>query len=78
MNELKKRLTKYCKHLDFNELANDVAPFLLHQKHKEKVTLFPEYIAQTSFWSLLISRHQLMWIEAHLFMLSIDTQLTYR
>lgn len=44
--ELKKRLTDYCKDLNFKEIIKDVEPFLFNPEDSKKIGLFPNYIKQ--------------------------------
>lgn len=45
-SQLKDKLLAHCQQLDFEDLANDVAPFLFNPTDKQKVALFPDYLAQ--------------------------------
>lgn len=47
--ELKDRLLGHCAKLDFNEMAEDVAPFLFNARDKNRVLLFPEFVAQADW-----------------------------
>ena len=48
MQELKEKLDKKCKSLDFKSLAKDLRQFLFSPSDAEKILLFPEYIANLS------------------------------
>jgi len=44
LSVLKEKLLARCKHLDFKDLAKDLAPFLFIPADAKKVLLFNEYI----------------------------------
>jgi len=46
--QLKKKLIEVCETNDMNALAKDVEPFLFHPREAKMVSLFREYIEQTS------------------------------
>jgi len=45
--DLKKYLLEKTKDLNFKELSKDVTPFIFHQKDRNKVELFPDFIKQS-------------------------------
>lgn len=47
--ELKKKLIRKIRNLDFKKLAEDINPFLINPKDKKRVLLFKEYIKEYSF-----------------------------
>jgi len=44
--DLKQQLIRLSQTLDFDQLAQDVAPFLFDPSDRQKVTLFPDYLKQ--------------------------------
>jgi hypothetical protein len=47
--ELRLRLIERCKELDFDRLADDVAPFLFRHEEAKKVRLFPDFVKSHEF-----------------------------
>jgi len=47
--ELKARLIRRCRDLDFDRLADDVGPFLFRPEDAKKVRLFPEFVESHKF-----------------------------
>lgn len=47
--ELKKKLIRKIRNLDFKKLAEDINPFLINPKDKKRVLLFKEYIKEYPF-----------------------------
>ena len=47
--ELKKKLTDKLSSIDFNEMSDDVRPFLFNSLDDKKVLLFDKYISQVDF-----------------------------
>jgi len=47
--ELRMRLTERCRELDFDRLADDVAPFLFRAEDAKRVRLFPEFVKAHEF-----------------------------
>lgn len=47
-SQLKEAILKVCNKINMQEMANDVAPFLFHQKDVKKVLLFKDYFKQVS------------------------------
>lgn len=44
IGELKKRLTAFCRGLDFAALAKEVEPFLFSPNDNKRILAFPEFI----------------------------------
>ena len=47
--DLKNRLTRRCRELDFERLAEDVAPFLFKPDDAKRVRMFPEFVRDHGF-----------------------------
>jgi predicted nucleotidyltransferase component of viral defense system len=47
--ELRSRLIERCRALDFDRLADDVAPFLFRPEEAKKIKLFPDFVSSHAF-----------------------------
>jgi predicted nucleotidyltransferase component of viral defense system len=47
--ELRSRLSERCRELDFDRLADDVAPFLFRPDDAKKIKLFPDFVKSHEF-----------------------------
>lgn len=47
--DLKDRLTRRCRELDFKKLSEDVSPFLFDPKDAARIRLFPQFVEEHSF-----------------------------
>lgn len=46
--QLREHLINHCQKLDFKALAEDVSPFLFHEKDAKRVLLFPQFIEKAA------------------------------
>jgi len=47
--DLKDRLLRRCRELDFERLAGDVAPFLYRPEESKRVRMFPAFVQEHDF-----------------------------